>query len=175
MVGVRAKKTRRTRTVKITGRNKKKLDKGQRCDPSNPLGNLIKKSLRKKDAIPRAYARHGVAGTHEITQDDKARLEAEVPERQELEVPEPQPPKGPKITDLEHAWVLALVEKHGADFRAMARDRKGNPMQYTARQMRRRVVRLVKHERHLFPEDFRDEVLGDVRAAVPAVSSDDEW
>lgn len=44
----------------------------------------------------------------------------------------------------EEEWVLRLVEKYGDDFVAMARDRKLNPMQQSAGDLRRRVNKCKK-------------------------------
>ena len=58
-------------------------------------------------------------------------------EREAANVPPPVRKKQPKH---ERDWIERLVSKHGEDgFDKMARDRRMNPMQYTAADIRRRV------------------------------------
>lgn len=53
---------------------------------------------------------------------------------------EGQAPKKPRHqSKREEEWITRLVERHGDDYQAMARDRKLNPMQQTAGDLRRRI------------------------------------
>ncbi|PYH78075.1 hypothetical protein BO82DRAFT_357671 [Aspergillus uvarum CBS 121591] len=44
----------------------------------------------------------------------------------------------------EEEWILRLVEKHGDNYAAMARDRRLNPMQQTAGDLKRRITKWEK-------------------------------
>ncbi|RAL14300.1 nucleolar protein 16 [Aspergillus homomorphus CBS 101889] len=44
----------------------------------------------------------------------------------------------------EEEWILRLVEKHGDNYAAMARDRRLNPMQQTAGDLKRRIAKWEK-------------------------------
>ena len=44
----------------------------------------------------------------------------------------------------EEEWILKLTERYGEDYRAMARDRKLNPMQQTESDLRRRIQKWKK-------------------------------
>lgn len=53
---------------------------------------------------------------------------------------EGQAPKKPRHqSKREEEWITRLVERYGDDYQAMARDRKLNPMQQTAGDLRRRI------------------------------------
>lgn len=54
----------------------------------------------------------------------------------------PAPKKKRHISEREAEWLENLVAKHGDDTRAMARDRKLNPMQQTAADIARRLKKL---------------------------------
>ncbi|OJJ97011.1 hypothetical protein ASPACDRAFT_124981 [Aspergillus aculeatus ATCC 16872] len=45
----------------------------------------------------------------------------------------------------EEEWILRLVEKHGDNYAAMARDRRLNPMQQTAGDLKRRITKWEKN------------------------------
>eukprot|EP00756_Hemistasia_phaeocysticola_P010559 Hpha_TRINITY_DN15029_c5_g19::TRINITY_DN15029_c5_g19_i1::g.125634::m.125634 len=172
MGGVRGRAARQKRTVKITGTatKKAKLQKGQKGDGNNPLTGLVKESLRKKEPLQKAYARLGV--TDRLFEKKGKRPEPNLKdsERKELEVPEAASPRKKRASDLEYAWVLELTQRYDYDFKAMARDMKRNPMQYTAAQLRKRILRLVQVEADMFPDAYRQGLV-----EVPQVESGDEW
>lgn len=47
------------------------------------------------------------------------------------------------MSEREAEWLTALVERHGDDYQAMARDHRLNPMQQTAADIRRRVAKMA--------------------------------
>jgi len=57
-----------------------------------------------------------------------------------LDVPEPAPPKQPKLGIRERWYFKRLHDKYGDNYAAMARDIKLNPNQYTQKECKKKVV-----------------------------------
>ena len=70
----------------------------------------------------------------------------EVVRQLEAEAARPREKKPRTQSQREREWLESLVEAHGADTRAMARDRKLNPMQQTAADIARRLRKLEGEE-----------------------------
>lgn len=61
-----------------------------------------------------------------------------------LESMQPAPKRERQQSDREKEWVERLVQKYGTDYKKMERDRKLNPMQQTAADIRKRVEKWQK-------------------------------
>eukprot|EP01064_Diplonema_japonicum_P029626 TRINITY_DN4846_c2_g1_i1.p1 TRINITY_DN4846_c2_g1~~TRINITY_DN4846_c2_g1_i1.p1 ORF type:complete len:178 (+),score=31.00 TRINITY_DN4846_c2_g1_i1:68-601(+) len=177
-MGVRGRKSARTRVVKIVGKTTKKEHKAKGC-VTNIMTNLLDTSMPLKQS----YGKMGIASKAGMTENEKKRLLKNIPERKLTSLPpiKEQGPTRPKhISELEHAFVDNLVSKHGLDFKAMSWDMKLNPFQHTATQLKKRVLRAIKTEKRLFPEQFK-EAFGDsmddeaLDAKLKEKLDDDEW
>lgn len=64
-----------------------------------------------------------------------------------LKVPDAAEPRTPRL-GLRERWVFkALYERYGDDYKAMSRDIKMNPNQYTPKQLKKRVGMYLEHHR----------------------------
>eukprot|EP00755_Sulcionema_specki_P022200 Sspe_Gene.75949::Locus_47447_Transcript_2_2_Confidence_0.667_Length_711::g.75949::m.75949 len=156
--GVRARKTRRAKTVKITGKRQVQKVHKAKGSQKNPLTNLMDDKL----SIAKAYARMGLKDSADRSAEEVKQIAEAIPAEKKATLPEPVQP-GPSlkyVSELEYAFVDTLVEKHGLDYEAMSRDHKNNPFQYTAGQLRKRVMKVIKLEQALFPEVYK-EMFGD--------------
>lgn len=102
---------------------------GRKMKRSNPLNDPLNELSDNEEAL------HSVSGSEIVRQ-----LERQADsEGQGVKAKKPR-----HQSSREEEWVLRLVEKHGDDFAAMARDRKLNPMQQSVGDLRRRVNKCKK-------------------------------
>eukprot|EP01059_Diplonema_ambulator_P032093 TRINITY_DN6119_c0_g1_i1.p2 TRINITY_DN6119_c0_g1~~TRINITY_DN6119_c0_g1_i1.p2 ORF type:complete len:187 (+),score=66.98 TRINITY_DN6119_c0_g1_i1:43-561(+) len=172
MGGVRARKTRKAKVVKIVGKTKKKEHKavGSR---TNIMTGLLDTSVPLKQS----YGMMGIASKAGMTEKEKEKIRKAIPAGQMASLPpikEPGPAKPKHVSDLEHGFVDNLVQKHGLDFNAMSWDLKLNPFQLTATQLKKRILNVIKTEKRLFPELYK-EAFGEDGASVLKEEEGDEW
>ncbi|KAJ9460466.1 hypothetical protein DIPPA_18793 [Diplonema papillatum] len=174
-MGVRAKKTRRTKVVKIIGKTPKNVHR-PRASKHNPVHT--NEVDTKNMSLDQAYAAMGLQNTPGLAGDRKLRILQKVPDKYKKAppaVPDPKPSQTQIVTDTEHGYLQILSEKYGGDYKAMARDVKLNPFQYTPKQLRKMFLKVVRFEQRMDPAEFKEvygkqtpeEIVGDV--------SDDEW
>ncbi|OAP58351.1 hypothetical protein AYL99_07441 [Fonsecaea erecta] len=92
----------------------------------NPLNDPLNDIVDVENDKPRSQAANGIV----------AELEAQAAEEEELLAKRKRPRQQ---SQREEEWIATLVEKHGDDVKAMARDRKLNPMQQTEGDIARRL------------------------------------
>ena len=121
-MGVRNRKTRKTKVVKIIGRT---VRTGHECHKArgvheNTMTGLLETSI----PLDKAYAALGIASEGGMSKTKKALAVRGVPEGMQkptIEAP-PAAPKLPEhVSEVEYSFVESLIEKHGLDYNAMAR------------------------------------------------------
>eukprot|EP01060_Flectonema_neradi_P025958 TRINITY_DN3481_c5_g1_i1.p1 TRINITY_DN3481_c5_g1~~TRINITY_DN3481_c5_g1_i1.p1 ORF type:complete len:185 (+),score=23.26 TRINITY_DN3481_c5_g1_i1:44-556(+) len=158
-MGVRNRKhTAKGKVMKIVGKsNRCKREHTAKGSMKNPVFTSL---IDGKEPLAKAYGRLGIDCNSSLRKDKKVKAlstlaNSEIGSRS-LPAIRPEGPQKPKhVSELEYAYVQTLVEKHGLNFVDMSKDLKVNEFQQTPRQLQKRVLKCIKLERQLFPEQFK--------------------
>ncbi|PYI31510.1 hypothetical protein BP00DRAFT_370816 [Aspergillus indologenus CBS 114.80] len=116
--------------IEVAGR------KHKRHNPLNdPLNDLSADEEEEEAGAPRSATQKPQADSEVVRQ---LELQADL-ESRKVAAKKPR-----HQSKREEEWILRLVEKHGDNYAAMARDRRLNPMQQTAGDLKRRITKWEK-------------------------------
>ena len=118
-MGVRGRKSAKTRVVKIIGKTKNPEYRAKGVY-KNTLTGMVDTKL----PLRHAYARMGLAADAGLSKEQTANIQETLPshaKREELPEIVPAKRKLQVISESEHVFVEQLVEKYDLDFKAMSR------------------------------------------------------